>query len=486
MTANGGLPRLQTGVRNLDLILDGGLPRGSVSVIAGPPGSGKTILAQQICFHNASESRPILYFSTLTEPAAKTLLYMSQFSFFDQAHFEKTFHAVDLGSTLRTEGLAQATELLMEQLKRVKPGVVVIDSFKAFDDLTASNTELRKFGYEVAVNLMAWEVTGLMLGEYPPADYETNPLFSIVDGLIALSFKEVAGEWQRFLQVLKMRGIAHSRDVQPFTIGGNGVEVFTPRLTIRRSPEAERSAKDVERLPTGIAGLDKLLGEGIPRGSSILVSGIPGSGKTILLLEFVFRGAQAGQKGVLFSFEETPERLQATARGLGWDLDHEIERGMIEIVFIPQPDIMVEADMLMMQERVQALGARRVAIDSASVFLHKVPDIPTTQEKIFQLATIVQNVGAVGFLATDVPYGSGLISRLGVEETIIDGVILLSATEEGLERERFLEVYKLRNTAHVTGRHPMVIETGGVVVRPRLTTDRTPKAPKPRPRGKKK
>lgn len=481
--ATGGVPRIPTGVRNLDLVLEGGLPRGSLSVLSGPPGSGKTILAQQVCFHNAAATAPVLYCSTLTEPSAKALLYMSQFSFFDRGKIDTTFHMVDLGVILRTDGLAPAVELLMSHVQRVKPGIVVLDSFKAFDDLARSSTELRKFGYEIGVQLMAWEVTSLMLGEWGPADYETNPLFSIADGMITLSSREVSGEWQRFLQVLKMRGISHSRDPHPFSIGKEGIEVFAPRITIRRRAEADRAKRDVVRLPTGIAGLDTLLGDGIPYGSSVLVSGVPGSGKTVMLLEFVYRGAQAGQKGVVFSFEETPERLRAAARGLGWDLDREIDRGMVEIVFIPQPEIMLEAHLLMMREKVRSMEARRISVDSASVFLHKIQDPRAAQEKVFQLATIVQEVGAVGFFASDVPYGSGLISRLGVEETIIDGVILLTATEHGLERERYLEVYKLRNTAHVTGRHPMVIQSGGISVSPRRRSDVKPGAGKRRGRS---
>src|SRR5439155_668750 len=182
--------------------------------------------------------------------------------------------------------------------------------------------------------------------------------------------------------------------------------------------------------------LDDLLGEGIPLGSTLLIAGVAGTGKTVLGLEFLYRGVSAAEKGLDFSFEETEERLRATARGLGWDLDGEIDRGMVEIEFIPQPDIMVEAHLLMMRERVQALGARRVVVDSVSVFLHKVKDPQIAREKTFQLATIVQNAQAVGFFATDIPYGSSQLSRFGVEETVVDGVILLTSNEGPLRSSR--------------------------------------------------
>lgn len=461
------ISRLGTGVRNLDIMLDGGLPKGSVTVISGPPGSGKTTLTQQICFHNAAAARPVLYINTLSEPTAKMLRYLKQFSFFDAAKLQQGVHFVDLGVILRAKGLDQAAALIMEQLRKTKPALVVVDSFKVFDDLARSPEDLRKFGYGLAVNLMAWEATALLLGEYAPADHETNPLFSIIDGLIVVSRRESLGEQQRFLQIVKMRGTQHSLDEFPFVIKSGGIEIFAPRLTIQRQPLSDPERGRTPRALTGIPKLDDLLGEGIPRGSSLLVAGVAGTGKTVLLLEFVYRGAQAGERGIVFSFEETEERLRAAARGLGWDLDHEIDRGMVEIVFIPQPDIRVEEHLLMMRDRIEALRAQRVAVDSLSVFLHKVSAAQICREKTFQLASIVQNCQAVGFFATDIPYGEQRISRFGVEETVVDGIILLSSREEGLERQRYLEVYKLRNTAHLKGRHNMVIGADGITVFPR-------------------
>ncbi len=458
------LTRVKTGVDNLDSVLDGGLPGGSVTVVSGSPGSGKTILTQQICFHHARAGRRALLFSTLSEPTAKTLRHVRQFTFFDAKKLDGQVEFVDLGTLLRTTGLEGAVELIMQHVKRVNPAIVVIDSFKVFDDLATSPEQLRKFGYEIVVKLMAWEVTALLLGEYGPTDNENKPLFAIADGLVVLSQRESLGESQRFLQVVKMRGSNHSRDEHPFVIDQAGLKVFAPQAGIRREVSARVPPL---RCKTNIPKLDEILGPGIPWGSSLLIGGVAGTGKTVLSLEFIYRGALAGEKGILFSFEETEERLRAAAKGLGWNLGKLIDEGMVEIVFIPQPDIMVEAHLLMMQTRIAALKAKRVVIDSVSVFLHKVTSPQLNREKIFHLCSLVQNAGAVGFFPTDIPYGSAQVSRFGVEETVVDGVIILSSTEEGQERERYIEIYKLRNTAHLKGRHNMVIGAGGVAVFPR-------------------
>lgn len=458
--------RLRTGIRNLDELLHGGIPKGSATIVGGTPGAGKTTLVQQICFHNASPDAPVLFFNTLSEPTAKTLRHISQFDFFDRTKIDNGVHFTDLGVILRADGLDEVSRIIMERLKKVRPAIVVIDSFKAFDDLTASREELRKFAYETGVNLMAWNATAFLIGEYGPSDVETNPLFSIVDGLITVTQRELSGEQQRCIQVVKMRGTDHSRDEHPFAITAKGVEVFAPRLTIQRE---DRGAGG-PRSRTGISRLDDLLGEGIPRGSSVLVSGVAGTGKTVLLLEFLYRGARAGEKGIMFSFEETEERLLASAKGLGWDIVREIERGMLEIVFVPQPSIMVEAHLLMMGERIEKLGAQRIAVDSVSVFMHKIVDVQVAREKVFHIASLVQNAQAVALLATDIPYGSDKISRFGVEETVVDGVIVLTSTPEGLERHRYLEIYKLRNTSHLKGRHEMEIGEGGISIYPRYNS----------------
>lgn len=470
------IDRLATGIAGLDAVLGGGLPRRSVTIVSGPPGSGKTILAQQLCFQNARAGRPAIYFRTLSEPTAKTLQHLAQFSFADAKRIGRDVHFVDLGVILRSHGLAAAAALIVEHLKKFKPGFVVIDSFKVFDDLSQSKEELRKFGYEVAISLLAWEVTGLLLGEYGSADLDNNPVFSIVDGIIHLTQRETLGEHVRYLKVIKMRGTRHSRDDHAFSISRSGITLFPPKVAILRH-HALRMPPG--RCQTGITKLDELLGPGIPWGSSVLLSGVAGTGKTVLALEFLHRGARAGQKGIFFSFEETIERLLACGLSMGWDLKRDIDRGMIEIVFIPQPEIMVEEHLLMIRNRIAALKARRVVLDSLSVFLHKVTEPQIVREKVFHLCTIIENSRAVGLFSTDIPYGSTQLGRWGVEETVVDGVVILSFTEEEHERQRYIEIYKLRNTAHLKGRHNMIIEPGGITVFPRYGLEAHPEIEPP-------
>ncbi len=219
-------PRIETGLPGLDEILLGGFPSGSMVACAGRPGTGKTTLAQQICFHQASPERPALYFNTLSEPTAKTLRYLGQFAYFDPTKLPAALDFIDLGGVLRTGGLEQAAEYIFEHVERVKPTLIVVDSFRVFDELARSKEDLRRFGYELAVRLMVWECTSLLLGEYAAGEVDSNPLFSIVDGLILLSQDRASGEPQRFIEVVKMRGTDHSRAAHPFAITHKGIEIL--------------------------------------------------------------------------------------------------------------------------------------------------------------------------------------------------------------------------------------------------------------------
>ena len=211
-----------------------------MAVIAGPPGAGKTILTQQICFANTSPKSSVLYFNTLSEPVAKTLRYLTNFKFFDEKKLKEDFRFIDLGSILRGKGLEEAHATILQQMKKIKPAIVVIDSFKVFDDFASL---VRNCTSSVTKSQSAsWRGRrpAFLLGEYGPADIAINPLLSIVDGLVMLTQRESSGEQQRFVQIVKMRGTDHSRDEHAFVITSSGIEIYAPRVTIQRQPLKEQ------------------------------------------------------------------------------------------------------------------------------------------------------------------------------------------------------------------------------------------------------
>ena len=337
-----------------------GCRRARSSSSPGRPAPARRSSPSRSAFTTPRPASRVLYFSTLSEPTAKTLRYLSQFSFFDAAKLDRRRSSSSISAaSCAPRGSRRPPRLVMEHVKQVKPAIVVIDSFKVFDDLARSKEELRKFGYELAVNLMAWEATRPAARRVRPraTSRPTRSSRSSTASSRVTPARAVrrAAALHPGRQDARHRAQPRRAPVRHHRGRHRGLRAA------RHHPARQTSRAEEPRCKTGISKLDDLLGEGIPRGSSLLVAGVAGTGKTVLLLEFLYRGAQAGEKGIIFSFEETEERLRATARGLGWDLDGEIERGMIEIVFIPQPDILVESHLLMMRERDRGHGraARR-------------------------------------------------------------------------------------------------------------------------------
>ncbi|HEX2922501.1 MAG TPA: ATPase domain-containing protein [Chloroflexota bacterium] len=295
-----------TGIRAMDGILGGGIPPYSVVILAGEPGTGKTILSQQILFANASTERKAIYLTTLSESPMKAARYQSSFEFFDPSKFGSSVIYMDIGQTIRKEGLGRAADSVADLVREHQPYVVVIDSFKAIHDMAANPGEMRTFIYDLTIEFSAMQATTLLVGEYSIEDIATLPEFAVADGIIWLYTQTRNDQQERYLRVIKMRGINHSTSSYNFTIRSTGIDVFVSEWVAGPEQASDRS----DRVKTGIPELDILLRGGIPRPSPVLISGEAGTGKSTLAMQFLVRGAaDYNEKGIYFSYEETPEQI---------------------------------------------------------------------------------------------------------------------------------------------------------------------------------
>jgi circadian clock protein KaiC len=456
---------LHTGVPNLDTVLGGGVPAYSLNIVAGQPGTGKTIFIQQMLFDyiKANDGARVLYMTTLSEPTLKVVRYMQRFNFFDAEAFGEQVIYQDIGSIIREQTLPQVTDHILEQVHNLEAQILVIDSFKAIRDLGVDTDEFRRYCYDLSVRLASARCTAFLVGEYDEDEIAHGAEFAVADGIMYMAIARQQGEQYRYLQVYKMRGQKAQMSPFPFVISDDGARILSPALTLRRR-ESGLEVED-EQLGTGIDGLDALLQNGIRRGYSVILSGASGTGKTSLALRFLVYGAQQGQKGLLVSFEESPDRLHRMAERFNWNVKELEAQGLLKIVFVPQTDIRVEENLEQMVQTVAEFQPVRFVVDSFSVFLHKEKDPAMQREKTFQLATLAQQAGMVGLLISDIPAGEPhRISRFGVEETVVDGAIVLSTEIQNLTRRRFIEVYKMRSANHIAGRHRMEITGRGVEV----------------------
>ena len=456
---------LPTYVPNLDAVLGGGIPIYSLNIVAGSPGSGKTILVQQILFSHIQrhQGAKALYLSTLSEPSMKVVRYMQYFQFFDAKAFGERVIYQDLGTFLIEHPLPEVADYIMALVTEYQAEILVIDSFKAINDLATHAGDFRRFCFDLSIRLASSRCTTFLVNECDSDAITQSTEFAIADGIFYLSISEQSGTPSRFLQVYKLRGRDSFMERFPFLISDEGIKVLSPALTLRRRETNLEIEEDT--LITGIEGLDNLLKGGIPLGRSLILSGVSGTGKTTFALQFLVEGAKRQEKGLLLSFEETRDRLYRSASGFGWDLASLEAQGFLRVIFVPQTDIRIEEQLELLIQEVEDFKPRRLVVDSLSVFLYRVQNPAIQREKTFQLATLMQRVGGVGILISDIPANDiNRLSRFGVEETIADGTIVLSTKVIDQRRQRYLEVFKMRSADYVAGHHRMKITSAGIQV----------------------
>ena len=448
------LKLVPTGVPNLDAILGGGIPLYSVNIIAGPSGSGKTILTQQIMFHNCRKQSDKqrgdgvrgIFFTTLSEPAFKMIRYQQQFSYFDMDRLNENLFYVDIGQVLRERGLDDALKVISQHVEEHEARFIAIDSFKAIDDLAGSRSEVRRFGYDLAVGLAAWTCTSFLVGEYTGEEVLSEPIFAVADGIFYMTNSRQGMQNVRRLNVSKMRGVNYFTGDHPFTISEEGITVY-PRIKTPPTPPSVSITGEV--VSTGVAGLDEMVHGGIPRGSVTLTAGSAGTGKTLISLHFILEGARRGEPGLHVTFQETPDHLKAITRGFGWNLDEFIERGLLKILYTSPVEMGVDEHTQTIKAAIDEIGAQRVVIDSLMDIEIATPDKVRFKDYVYSLVTFFRSRGITSVLTNEIPalFGPLQLSAHGIS-FISDNVFLLRYVEIGSSLRRGISVLKMRGRDH--------------------------------------
>jgi circadian clock protein KaiC len=456
------LQRLSSGSAPLDAILGGGLPERSLSVVAGAPGVGKTVFALQLLFHLARQDKRAIYFTTLSEPSLKLIRYMQQFAFFDAELLNERVTFVDLGSTLLDEGPERALDVMRRHVERQECDFVVVDSFKAVHDLLEGNGSLgRRLVYELAVWLAAWGATTVLVGEYDADDMARLPEFAIADGIIRLASERHELTSFRQIEILKMRGSDYVTGLHFFEMGPDGLAFF-PRV---RAPDYRgngeiRVASD--RLTTGLAELDAMFGGGPLRGSSTLVEGGTGTGKTLLGLRFLLAGIERGEPGIHLGLEETPDQLRGLGATLGWDLARAEASGLLRLSYTSPVELSTDRYLDQARQQIADLGARRVVLDGLSSLALSVPSERRFKELVYASTKHFRESGATVYMTLELEeaLGSGHLTGRAIS-SLADNVILLRHLEIRDRLERAVLVLKARGTAHDSGVRHFSIDSSG-------------------------
>jgi len=450
--------RLLSGHAPLDQILGGGLPANAISLIMGRPGTGKTILAQQYAFRNGRPERPAIYFSTVSEPLEKIARFGQSLGFFDTAAIGTSVFYEDLGATLHQGGLGDVAERLGRTVRERRPGLIVIDSFKALQAFAADYGEFRKFLHELAGRLGAFPAASLWVGEYEDAEIASMAEFAVADAILSLTSERVGQREARFFQVKKLRGSAFRSGQHAYRLSASGLHLF-PRLA--DAPIGQDYQMAEIRLSSGIAALDQMLADGYWPGASTLIAGPSGSGKTLMGLHFVMNGARHGQPGVIATLQENPTQLQRVLAGFGWSL----REPNVEVMYRSPVDIYIDEWVYELMHTVERTKARRVLIDSLGDLRISAGDEIRFHEFTYSIVQRFSQQGVSVLMTSEIPrlFGSERISDSEVS-SLADNVVMLSYQRERDTIGRTMAVIKTRASRHDPTIRKFVIGPEGIVL----------------------
>jgi circadian clock protein KaiC len=450
--------RFSSGDERLDSVLGGGLPANAVNMIIGLPGSGKTILAEQFMFHNASAQRPGVYLSTVSEPLDKILRYGEALDFFDPRTIGTSVFFDDLGQTLNSGGLDDALAHVRVVITERRPGVIAIDSFKALSAYAANPQVFRRFLHELAGILTALPTTAFWVGEYGQAEIGTAPEFAVADAIISLTTRREAERAIRHLEVLKLRGTGFMSGEHAYRIAHDGLHVF-PRLA--ESVPLEAYELQPERISSGIPAIDEMLADGYWPGASTMIAGPSGSGKTLMGLHFIFNGAAAGQPGIIATLQENTTQLDRIVNSFGWTLANHA----VELMYRSPVDLYLDEWFYELLEVMERTRARRVFIDSLGDLRRAAVDELRFREYLYTLLQHCANQQISVMMSQEVPalFGISHVSEDGISH-LSDNVILLQFVPRDAQLHRAVTVLKTRASRHDPDVREFKITREGIVL----------------------
>ncbi len=452
--------KVLTGCAGLDEVLLGGIPENTITVLMGAPGTGKTILAEQLAFANATPEAPALYLTTLSEPLEKILVHGQSHSFYDVNKVGVSVFYEDLGIMLRDSGVEKLPEIVLELILARRPRFVFIDSFKALNELLTTPEKRRTVTYDLANVLSSYHCTSFLVGEYSQEMMTELPVFAIADVIVQLIKHSTNVREQRFLRIEKLRGSGSVPGLHAFSIKKDGIEVYPRLLT---PPVTPLYAARVERVNTAVPGLDEMIAEGFWRGSTTLVAGPTGSGKTIIGLHFICEGVLKGEPGLYVGFQENPTQLGRIMAGLGWPPEKLMKEGF-ELMYRSPVEMQLDEVTSELFKRVREGKLKRVVIDALGDLERSSIDRERFSDFVYALSQWFAAENVTCMMNYEL---TNLFEIHGISDQEISNMsdnIVLLRFREGKKMERTLRIIKTRGSAHDNREHRLEITSKGVVI----------------------
>jgi circadian clock protein KaiC len=454
------MTRLTSGNGEVDKILGGGFPSNAIHVIMGDPGSGKTILAEQLCFANASPDRRVLYVATFSEPLQKLVGFLQNFTFakIEQLGTEVIYEYI--GEELLTAP-ERIPERMQELLQLHRPKIIVIDSFKALADLMPDRSAWRRTLDAVAGMLSAYDTTTFLVGEYTSEMLSRLPEFAVADGVVDLTREERGSRSERFVRVLKLRGSDFLAGQHPVHLSRDGIQAFR-RFVSPGVPPGYRPV--FERLKSGIVGLDNMVAAGFLRGTVTLVAGPSGSGKTSIGIHFLNAGVAEGEPGLLVGFQENPEQLIRGMRSLGFDTEKVLGPKTFDHFYISPVELQIDIVANEIVDRINTNGVKRVVVDAVSDLEKAATDVVRYRDFLYSLTQMFATRNVTSMLLVETAGLSPGHGITGYEVSYMSDNTLLLEMLLGDDLTRTIRVIKSRGSQHDGARHALQITQSAIEV----------------------
>lgn len=457
--------RLETGVPRLDFITKGGLIQGASYALLGPPGSGKTVLAHQIAFWHVKHGGKALYVTLLTESHARMLANLEAMSFFDATVIPEKLQYISAYRQLETEGLKGLLELVRRAARAHQATLLIIDGMDAAKEFARSDLTYKRFLQELQTFVSIIGCTTMLLSPHYTGDMP--PETSAVDGVFELSLWLAGPRAVRELVTLKFRGSDSLLGKHELEISDRGVIVH-PRTEVQFSNPTEETEAPRIRMGFGIPRLDESLHGGLLSGSTTLLLGAPGTGKTLLGLRFLLEGARQGQPGVYFGFYETSQRLIEKADGVGMgDLKRYVDEGLIEIQWQPPLEHNLDALAERLLDRINERKVKRMRlfVDSVAGF-RSASVYPERMGRFFSALSHQLRMLDVTTLYSDETalFSPDVESPQPEAAAYVENVILLRYVELRSQLYRLISIMKMRESQYDSGIREFSITPEGITV----------------------
>jgi circadian clock protein KaiC len=457
--------RRPTGIAGLDRILEGGLLTSGVYIVQGPPGAGKTILANQACFHHASTGGHAVYVTLLAESHSRMFGHLRRMAFFNEAAIPDYVYYIGGYSALASEGLEGLVTLIRGAIQKHKATLLIVDGLISAQESSPTDRQFKKFLHEIQTLADLTECTVMLLTNTERAS-GFFPEHTMVDGVLHLTDELSELRPLRHIRVLKLRGSAPLRGLHSVRITDKGLEV-RPRIETAfvHAAVGNASAASGAKLSFGVADLDAMLRGGVRQGSITMLLGSSGSGKTLLGMQFLSEGITRGQRSLYFGFYEQPDAIVAKCKRVGiGGLTQGVEDGLARILWHRPVEGVIDELGESLIQTVREFRPHRLFLDGMEGFA-RAADFPERLSHVY--SAIAQELEALGVTTLYTTETRELFSRsiqvpINGLSAVTQNIILMRHVEHRASMLRVMAILKVRDDDYDARMREVQITDAGI------------------------